>query len=80
MSLTEAIFVIIGGASAIVGGIMGCVWWVYRRGQQAGEQKILLEVGQRAQEKAEIKLQSLEQRLTEIQAELAVEKPRRRHV
>lgn len=59
---------------------MGCVWWVYRRGQQAGEQKILLEVGQRAQEKAEIKLQSLEQRLTEIQAELAVEKPRRRHV
>jgi hypothetical protein len=80
MTLTEAIFVIIGGASAIVGGIISCVWWVYRRGEQAGEQKILLEVGQRAQEKAEIKLQSLEQRLTEIQAALDIEKPRRRHI
>jgi flagellar basal body-associated protein FliL len=67
----DTIFIIIGTFVAALGSEASLLWWAYRRGQAAGEEK-----AGRNEDKARIA--ALEQQLTEIRTELAAFQSKRR--
>jgi type VI protein secretion system component VasK len=78
MNLAEAIFVIVGGAAAVLTVIGTYTWWVYRRGQDSGRARAEREADQRARAEAAEKVRTLETQLAAIQAELDSQRPKRR--
>ena len=78
MGVAEAVFAILSASATVLGGLGGLLWWAYRRGQASGSAKARNEADQRALAQADAKIQALESRVAEVQAELAAMQPKRR--
>lgn len=65
MSSAVAVFAILSSAVTVVAGLVGLLWWAYKRGEEAGERR-----ARQAEDKA--KIQELEQQLAATRADLAL--------
>jgi len=73
----------IGVAAAIVTiaiGVASGIWWVYRHGQDSGKAQAEYRAARRAQAEAQARIQIMEAKLAEIQAEMDRIRPRRPRV
>lgn len=68
--LTAAIPMLVAGASLL--------WFTYRRGVAAGEDRAKRQADERVQAESKAKIEALEQLLAETRAELAALPPRRK--
>lgn len=75
MNAVEAVFAILGTAVTVLGAQASLIWWAYKRGQAAGEEKAGRDAA-RAVDKA--KIEAIERMLAETRAELAAMRPKRR--
>ena len=80
MGAAQVISVVLSASATVLGALGSLLWWTYRRGQAAGAEKARHEADQLAQAKADAKIQALEQRVTEMQAELSSKQAKRRRL
>lgn len=78
MGAAQVISVVLSASATVLGALGSLLWWAYRRGQASGAEKARHETDQLAQAQADAKIQALERRVTEMQAELASRQPKRR--
>jgi hypothetical protein len=79
MGIAEAIFAILSAAATVLCAMGSLLWWAYRRGQAWGAEKARHEADQRAQARADAKIQALERLVAEMHGELTAMQSRRRH-
>jgi Flp pilus assembly protein TadB len=80
MGAAQVISVVLSASATVLGALGSLLWWTYRRGQASGAEKARHEADQLAQAQADAKIQALERRVTEMQAELASRQPKRRRL
>jgi len=78
MSIAEAIAAILSAIVPLLVALASLMWWAYRRGEAAGEEKAERRAGERSQAEDKAKIEALERQLGKILTELASIQPRRR--
>jgi type VI protein secretion system component VasK len=78
MSAAEAGAAILSATVALMVALASVLWWVYKRGEAAGEAKAERRAGERSLAEDKARIEALEHRLGEVLAELASIQPRRR--
>ena len=69
MSTAEAVFAIVSATVPLLIALASLLWWAYKRGVAAGEERAECEAADRPQDKA--KIEALERQVAETRAELA---------
>ena len=78
MSIAEAVAAILSATVPLLVALASLMWWAYRRGKAAGEEKAERRAGERSQAEDKAKIEALGQLLAETRAELASLQPKRR--
>lgn len=78
MSIAVAVAAILSATVPLLVALASLMWWAYKRGEAAGEQKAERRAGERVQAEDKAKIHAIEQLLAETRAELASMHPRRR--
>jgi hypothetical protein len=72
MNATEMVFTVIGAGVTTLAALTSLAWWIYKRGQAAGEERAG-RAAARAEDKAQIA--ALERQLAETRAQVAAISP-----
>ena len=78
MSMAQEIAAVLSATVPLIVALASLLWWAYRRGEAAGEEKATRRVDERTQAESKAKIEILERLLTETRAELATLQPKRR--
>jgi hypothetical protein len=78
MSIAEVVAAILSATVPLLVALASLMWWAYRRGEAAGEEKAERKAGERSQAEDKAKIEALGQLLAETRAELASLQPKRR--
>ena len=78
MSIAQAVAAILSATVPLLVALASLMWWAYRRGEAAGEERAERKAGERSQAEDKAKIEALGQLLAETRAELASLQPKRR--
>jgi hypothetical protein len=78
MSAPQGITAVLGAIVPLLAAMASLLWWAYRRGEAAGEDRAKRQADERTQAESKAKIEALEQLLTQTRTELASLQPRRR--
>jgi hypothetical protein len=78
VSTAQGVTALIGATVPSLVALASLLWWTYKRGEAAGEDRAKRRADERAQVEGKAKIEALERLLTETRTELASLQPRRR--
>lgn len=78
MSVAQGLAAVLSATVPLLVALASLLWWAYRRGEAAGEERAKRQADELTQAESKAKLEALERLLAETRTELASWQPRRR--